>query len=303
MRLHETAYTLQTIRMLLVLTIVAWSTIADSYPQDSVTETGTNTVRPAITEGPPMISKQGPFSTGDRKNPPQPDQQDNPAFATPDPEVNRREDWENQTCVIDFGSLPHKGTDFSDFVLTGWEIESQLEGDLTGDGSPEIVLKLRERAPDCYRALLILHRDGKNLRRIAVGPQAMPCPSCGGAFWGTEPMPVKLSIKNGILLIDYQSGSRHLRAITQRFRYEANSKRFRLIGLDESMSDRTNGQWYRRSTNLLTGEAIESRGKADAQTGKELPGSSNRQKGRRTAQYLEDINCDNFGNLQMSPEL
>jgi hypothetical protein len=82
------------------------------------------------------------------------------------------------------------------------------------------------------------------------GRRILLCSSCGGAFFGTLDAPVKLSSKDGTLVIKQSFGSRTV--TEQTFRLALRQGRAQLIGYDELDRDRATGAWTSTSTNLLT---------------------------------------------------
>jgi len=158
--------------------------------------------------------------------------------------------------------IPATGSDTRDFIPAGWKLEEQLSSDLDNDGTADYILKLIETKPaktsdgmpnDRARALIVLLQgaDGK-LSRAAVADKLLQCTGCGGALYGEAPANVKIENYN-VILVEQDHGSREVSDVTFRFRYDATSKRFILIGFDYAERDRATGKSTSESTNYLTG--------------------------------------------------
>ena len=158
--------------------------------------------------------------------------------------------------------IPATGSDTRDFIPAGWKLEEQQSSDLDNDGTADYILKLIETKPaktsdgmpnDRARALIVLLQgaDGK-LSRAAVADKLLQCTGCGGALYGEAPANVKIENYN-VILVEQDHGSREVSDVTFRFRYDATSKRFILIGFDYAERDRATGKSASESTNYLTG--------------------------------------------------
>ncbi len=160
--------------------------------------------------------------------------------------------------------IPATGNDPRDFIPKGWKLEEQHSSDLDGDGNADYVLKLIEDKPaktnddvvnDRARALLVLlgGADGK-LARAAVADKLLQCTGCGGAFYGVVEAPANVEVDNkGVIVVTQDHGSREVSNTTYRFRYDAATKRFVLIGFDYVENDRLTAKVSSESTNYLTG--------------------------------------------------
>jgi hypothetical protein len=163
--------------------------------------------------------------------------------------------------------LPAQAEKLSSFVPADWQIEHQLEGDLNKDAMSDVVLVLVEAMPanadkenlkdnlaERQRALLALLKtaDGKWMR-AGVATKLLLCTRCGGAFFGVNETPVQVEIRNGVIVVHQEYGSRNLTNQTWRLRYDAATKRFGLIGLDVTDFDRMTGLSIQESSNFLTG--------------------------------------------------
>ena len=162
--------------------------------------------------------------------------------------------------------VPTEGAAPRDFVPRGWKTETGegvVTGDLNRDGAPDAVLRLVEDMPvegadgvfnTRYRALVVLlARPGGGYKRAAVATKLLGCTLCAGALGDPEGGNVQIEIKNGVLNVNQLSGSREATDLTQRFRHDAASGRFQLIGEEVSEYDRAAGGGKSTSTNLLTG--------------------------------------------------
>jgi hypothetical protein len=180
-----------------------------------------------------------------------------PASARQDDEAPR---------YLDAKLVPAEGRAVSDFVPRGWKLEgteAETTGDLNRDGVPDKVLRLVEDMPverpdgvynTRYRALVVLlGQAGGGFKRAAVGTRLLGCSLCAGALGDPEGSNISVEIKNGVLNVNQQSGSREATDLTHRFRYDAASGRFALIGKDVSTYDRLEGGTESVSTNYVTG--------------------------------------------------
>ena len=165
--------------------------------------------------------------------------------------------------------VPAEGGAPSDFVPSGWKLEGRagvVTGDLDKDGTPDAVLRLIEDLPAespegtlnmRHRALVILlAKPGGGFRRAAVAAKLLGCNGCAGVLGDPEGGNIRIEIKNGVLGVNQLSGSREATDLTQRFRYDAGSGRFLLIGEDVSEYDRAAGGGRSTSTNYLTGVRV-----------------------------------------------
>jgi len=159
------------------------------------------------------------------------------------------------------------------FVPSGWKIEEQVTGDLNGDSLPDYALKLVEDKPakdsndiatERQRALVIvLQKPGGKLARAAVATRLLQCTHCGGALYGVSESPANLNIDKGVIVVDQDSGARNITRTTYRFRYDAATQQFILIGFDFADADRATAQVVAESTNYVTGVRIVTRSKGN----------------------------------------
>ena len=170
---------------------------------------------------------------------------------------------------LDPGLVPAEGAAPRDFVPRGWKTETDegvVTGDLNRDGAPDAVLRLVEDMPvkgaggvynTRHRALVILlAKPGGGYTRAAVATKLLGCTLCAGALGDPKGGNIKIEIKDGVLNVNQLSGAREATDLTQRFRHDAASGRFQLIGEDVSEYDRAAGGGKSTSTNLLTGVRV-----------------------------------------------
>lgn len=175
--------------------------------------------------------------------------------------------------LIDKARIPLETGAIEKFAPPGWKIEEQLTGDLNGDSLPDFALKLLEDKPakdaedvatERQRALVIVvQKPGGKLTRAAVADKLLQCTRCGGAFYGVSESPANVQIEKGVIVVDQDHGSRNLTNTTYRFRYDAASQQFILIGFDYADADRATANAVSESTNYLTGVRIVARGKGN----------------------------------------
>jgi hypothetical protein len=201
------------------------------------------------------------------------------------------------------GLVPASGREPREFVPRGWKAETEawlVTGDLNKDGAADAVLRLVEDLPAegadgtynmRYRALVVLLAQPEGgYRRAAVAAKLLGCTMCAGVLGDPEGGNIQIEIRNGVLNVNQLSGSREATDLTQRFRYDAASGRFRLIGEDVSEYDRAAGGGKSTSTNYLTGVRI-------VKTSKPLRGGreSNSTKTTRVpvkSRFIEDVDYE-----------
>lgn len=188
--------------------------------------------------------------------------------------ASARQDGEDAPRYLDAKLVPAEARAAADFAPRGWKLEGEegeLTGDLDKDGVPDKVLRLVEDMPvqrpdgvynTRYRALVVLlAQAGGGFKRAAVATRLLGCTLCAGALGDPEGMNVQIDIRNGVLNVHQLSGSREATDLTQRFRYDAASRRFALIGQDLETYDRIEGNSESVSTNYLTGLRVEKKSK------------------------------------------
>jgi hypothetical protein len=175
--------------------------------------------------------------------------------------------------VIDKSLVPATADDVQKFVPPGWKIEEQIKGDLNADAVADYALKLVEDKRDKdasgdpterYRALVIVLQEASGkLTRAAVAGKLLQCTRCGGAFYGVVEAPATVEIKNGIIEVNQDHGSRNLTNTYYKFRYDPATRQFVLIGFDYADADRLTASVISESTNYLTGVRVTTRGKGN----------------------------------------
>jgi hypothetical protein len=200
---------------------------------------------------------------------------------------------------IDAAKLPRTAATVREFVPSGWTVEAQVEGDLNKDSIPDLAVTLveqmptnadKDNPPERQRALLILLKtaDGK-LSRAVLANKVLLCTRCGGAFYGVVETPTQVEIKDGVLIVTQEYGSRELTEETFRFRYEPETKRFAFIGVDVKTFDRMSGRGVTESSNFLIGLKITMKTRLDPQTDKTVNVSNTRQRILQDKKFIEDV--------------
>lgn len=185
---------------------------------------------------------------------------------------------QDEAPAFDRSKVPATAGTLAGFVPAGWKLEEDVKGDLNQDGAVDHVLKLIQKAPagakedegnmgDRAMVIVFADKDGK-LRRAAVADSVLQCGGCGGAFYGMMGAPANVSIKNGVIIVEQDYGSRWVTDMTFRFRYDEQPDMFILIGFDFSSRDRADGSVASESTNYLTGTRITTTGKGKKTTTK-----------------------------------
>ncbi|HEX8551090.1 MAG TPA: hypothetical protein VF681_05985 [Abditibacteriaceae bacterium] len=143
------------------------------------------------------------------------------------------------------------------FAPSGWRIEQQINGHLNRDKVWDAALvlvenpKADEEAPR-QRALVVVLREGKGLRRVGFNNSLLLGTRDGGAFYGASQTPVNIAIRKGVLHVNQENGSREVLDTTHKFRFDGQS-RMMLIGADSIQRDRGNGSARIVSINYSTG--------------------------------------------------
>jgi hypothetical protein len=202
---------------------------------------------------------------------------------------------------LDVNLVPADGRSASDFVPKGWKLEGdegETTGDLNRDGVPDKVLRLVEDLPvegkdgvynTRYRALVVLFgRAGGGFKRAAVATKLLGCSLCAGVLGDPEGGNIQIEIKNGVLNVNQLSGSREATDLTQRFRYDAASGRFLLIGEDVNNYDRAEGGGTTTSTNYLTGVRVTKRTRP-TRKGDDAVVSNKTTRVSATRRFIEDV--------------
>jgi hypothetical protein len=200
--------------------------------------------------------------------------------------------------------VPAEGAKATDFVPRGWKPETDeavVTGDLNRDGAADAVLRLVEDMPlqsadgvltTRYRALVVLFaRPGGGFTRAAVATKLLGCSLCHGALGDPEGGNIQVEIAKGVLNVSQLSGAREARDHTLRFRHDAASGRFRLIGEEVSDYDRAAGGGTSTSTNYLTGVRV-------VKTSRTLRGgresnSTKTTRVTRATRFIEDVDYEN----------
>lgn len=204
---------------------------------------------------------------------------------------------------LDAKLVPMNGATTKAFIPKGWKAQDEQAGDLNGDGLPDAVLQLIEDKPardakdefqERQRAMLILFKtaDGK-YARAAVASKLLMCASCGGMLGGDGSNPgADVKIEKGVLLVSQLYGARESTDLLQRFRYDAATQKFILIGQDITGVDRLTGNSETVSTNFLTGKQVIERRKINAKTEKEVVVSKQTKVVPKTRKTIEQVDFE-----------
>lgn len=160
----------------------------------------------------------------------------------------------------------------------GMELEKRLDADLNGDGLTDIAFVARN---DESRVLGVLLGF--------VEEMDMGHSPAGKAALAPDPLGlVSLSAPKGVLVVEDLTGGTTAISSTYRYRYEAKSKRMRLIGDDVKLYSRSNAHgWQEISTNRLTGLQIRRSADLD-DAGEYVDKPETRRKVPTTPLYIED---------------
>jgi len=161
-----------------------------------------------------------------------------------------------------FKKFPETAGAVKGFVPTGWTLESSVEGDLNKDGTKDVVAVIAKYVKegdfdrDVARAVVIAFREGGKLRKVAVSDKIARLSADSGMLGTPTGAHVTVAIERGSVVLDNLWGSREAEKDTFRFRYDAASKKFQLIGKDVLNYDRGSGDQQLDSKNLITGDRV-----------------------------------------------
>jgi hypothetical protein len=156
-----------------------------------------------------------------------------------------------------FATPVRRSADPSAFIPAGYTVEESVEGDLNGDALVDRVLVLlhdeREEG-DRMRALVVLLREKDGWFAAGTNGTLVACFQCLG-MKGGDATP-DIVIEKRVISITQFGGSRYYYGSTHRFRWSAEARRFKLIGLDSSAGDAILGSFTEESANYLTREIV-----------------------------------------------
>ena len=196
--------------------------------------------------------------------------------------------------AFDAARVPAEGAQEREFVPAGWKVEGRAEGDLDGDGRADKVLQLVPRdydssgvvaAPESQALLVLLSSNGGRWRRAGVATKLL-VPMVPQYIFD-------LNIRNGVIVVHQNYGMTEVSDLTHRFRYDAASGRFLLIGRDTFSYHRPQGpEWpaVKVSENYLTGVRLttEERWRGERQ----LKPAERREQIARARTFLEDVDAE-----------
>ena len=167
-----------------------------------------------------------------------------------------------------YPQVPERAVVAEGFAPSGWTVESEAQGDLNGDGAPDLALVLRNRDPRNViehdglgdnpwdtnpRMLVVAFADGADYRRVVVDTRLIPrsdSPTQMDVLGDVEAP----SIVRGALRVSVghwmSAGGWGMSRRTYTFRL--NGDRFQLIGFDDFDLHRGSGEYTERSVNYLT---------------------------------------------------
>ena len=160
----------------------------------------------------------------------------------------------------------------------GMGLEKRLDADLNGDKLTDIAFVASNEES---RVLCVLFGF---MEEMDMGHSP-----AGKTELAPDPLgPVSLSAPKGVLVVDDLTGGTTAISSTYRYRYDAKSKRMRLIGDDVKLYSRTNAHgWQEISTNRLTGLQIRRSADLD-DAGEYVEKPETRGKVPTTPLYIED---------------
>ena len=131
----------------------------------------------------------------------------------------------------------------------GMELETRLDADFNNDGFTDIAFVARNEDSRVL-GVLLGYVEEMDMGHTPTAKAELAVDALG---------PASLSAPKGVLVVEDLTGGTTAISSTYRYRYEAKSKRMRLIGDDAKLYSRTNAHgWQEISTNRLTGLQIRS---------------------------------------------
>lgn len=204
--------------------------------------------------------------------------------------------WSVQAGAAGFSAkdLPRAAKSLSDFVPRGWSVETEVSGDLNGDGTTDIAAVLIQDIPESAetgagdelgRVLLVLLGDEKEgFVPAGVNDDLLLCRGCGGMREH-----VGIEIAKGVVIVEETGGSRQSTSETWRFRYDPRTRRFVLIGRDSDSRDSVVGKGTEVRFNTLTGLKVTETYRYDKSGEHRTTLSTKREKRPAKTPFMEDV--------------
>lgn len=199
---------------------------------------------------------------------------------------------QEDTPPLDPRRVPGTGARVQDFVPAGWKIAHQATADLNGDGRADRVVHLVpiadtwyepdgvSAAPSAQALVVLLAQPDGRMRRGGIATRLLQ-PAV--PQWG-----LRMDVRRGVLVINQNYGMTDVTDVTHRFRWNAGTQRFELIGRDETSYHRPQemADVVKRSENFLTGERLETIGRWH---GERYSETGRRERIPRTHVAMEDV--------------
>lgn len=158
--------------------------------------------------------------------------------------------------VSELSFIPDKAMNTRQFVPIGWNLETEVNGDLNKDGVEDVAIVIAKPdhagcfADDIARAVVVAFGDKYGrLHRAALSHSL-------ARLDFSLLSDVSLTIDRGSLVIENRWGTRELVVERLRFRFNSSIKKFQLIGQDRYQSNRLTMAGEEDTRNLITGDRI-----------------------------------------------
>lgn len=119
----------------------------------------------------------------------------------------------------------------------GWAVAEFASGDLNGDGRSDTALTLKRQDRDEGQAALAVYLAGDKGQQLQFRALKAVCIGCAGPKGSPDMVVGTPAIAKGVLKVNYFGGSREVWNYLYKWRFDAKSGRFALIGATLTHTD------------------------------------------------------------------